>query len=260
MPHVTSPDGTTIAYDSSGKGRAVILVDGAIGHRAYLGGRPLAAELSWDFRVIAYDRRGRGESTDTLPYAVEREIEDIAALIDEVGAPVCLFGASSGSVLALRAAARLGNRVAKLALFEPPLSTDDESVREFAGYTRQTADLLAAGKRDEVVTLFLADMMPADMIDELRQSPDWPVMEAVAPTIAYDNAVLGDSSVPVAEASAVTAPTLLLDGDASMDFLREAVAALARAMPRAHRTTLAGQDHRAAPEALTAILVTFFKS
>ncbi len=259
MSQVISKDGTTIAYDKTGNGPAVILVDGAMGYREYFGGRPLAAVLSHDFTVMTYDRRGRGESTDTQPYAVEREIEDIAALIDDVGAPVFLYGFSSGAVLALKTAARLGEKVAKLALYAPPLELGDTAKHDFAKYTKRMAELLAANKRGDAVAFFLADMLPAEMIEEMRQSPQWTVMEAVAPTIAYDNAVLGDGSLPVNVAAAVTMPALVLDSDASPDFMHETADALVQVMPHARRLTLASQTHQIAPEALAPVLATFFQ-
>src|SRR5687767_10101157 len=130
MPHVTSRDGTSIAYDESGSGPAIILVDGALAYRDHRGGRPLASELARHFTTVTYDRRGRGESTDTQPYAVEREIEDIEALINAVGAPVSLYGFSSGAVLAVKAAAALRSKVAKLAVLEPPLNSDSPADKE----------------------------------------------------------------------------------------------------------------------------------
>lgn len=263
MRYVTSRDGTTIAYDKTGEGPAVLLVDGAMGHRANFGSRPLAAELAQTFTVHTYDRRGRGESTDTQPYGVEREIEDIEALIDEAGGSACIYGISSGAVLALRAASALGaGKVVKLALYEPPFGSDDDRAKqEFAEYTREMAALLDAGKRGDAVALFVADMVPAEMLEEMRQSPEWPIMEAVAPTLAYDNAVMGDGSVPVDEARAATMPALVLVGGASPDFKHEAVEALVRAMPHAKRRTLEDQTSMPPnPEGLAPVLVTFFKA
>jgi pimeloyl-ACP methyl ester carboxylesterase len=256
---VTSKDGTVIAFEKSGKGPAVLLVDGTMGYRGYLGSRPLAAELSKSFTVITYDRRGRGESTDTQPYSVEREIEDIETLIDEVGGPVYLYGFSSGSVLALKAASRLGDKIAKLALFEPPLNSNDyEAKQEFAVYSKRIAELLQANQRGDAVAAFLADMIPAEVLESMRQSPEWPVMEAVAPTIAYDNAVMGDGSLPIEDAKAATMPTLVLDGGASPDFKHEAADALAKAMPHAQRKTLEAQTTMVSPESLVPVLVEFF--
>jgi pimeloyl-ACP methyl ester carboxylesterase len=258
MGTVTSTDGTTIAFDRVGQGPVVLLVDGAMAYRDYLGSRPLAAELAQNFTVITYDRRGRGQSSDTQPYRVEREIEDIEALIAEVGSPVYLYGFSSGSVLALKAAARLGEKIAKLALFEPPFdSGGDKAKQEFAEFTRRMAELLEANKRGDAIAFFLADMLPAEMIEDMRQAPEWSVMEAVAPTLAYDNAVMGDGSVPI-EAAKAAAMALVLDGSESPDFKHEAADLLARAMPDAQRKTLEGQTTRVSPEALAPVLAEFF--
>ena len=262
MKNVISKDGTRIAFEKTGQGPAVILVDGAMGYREYFGGRPLAAELSKEFTVYTYDRRGRGESTDTQPYAVEREIEDIEALIDEAGGSVYLYGFSSGTVLALKAAGKLGaNKVVKLALYGPPLNSDDDKAKQdFAQYAKRMAELLEANKRGDAVAFFLADMMPAEMIEGMRQSPEWPVMEAVAPTIAYDNAVMGDGSLPVEDTKAATMPALVLDADESPSFIHEAADALAKAMPKTQRKTLEGQMHLALPEALAPVLAAFFNA
>jgi pimeloyl-ACP methyl ester carboxylesterase len=172
-----------------------------------------------------------------------------------------LYGLSSGAVLALKAAARLGpSKVAKLALYEPPLELDEAAKPAFAEYTKRMADLLAANKRGDAVVFFLSDIMPADAIEGLRQSPDWAVMEAVAPTLAYDNAVMGDGALPVPEARAATMPALVLDGDASFDFMQATSDALAKLMPNARRQTLAGQMHQPSPQTLAPVLCDFFSS
>lgn len=262
MPHVTSKDGTSIAYDKTGKGPAIVLVDGAMGYREYHGGRPLAAELARTFTVHTYDRRGRGESTDTQPYGVEREIEDIEALIEAAGGSAYLYGSSSGAALALKAAGKLGaTKVAKLAVYEPPFnSSDDQAEEDFAQYTRKMAALLDAGKRGDAIAFFLTDMVPAEKLEGMRQSPEWPIMEAVAPTLAYDNAVMGDGSIPVEDAKAATMPALVLDGGTSLDFFHEVAEALAKATPHAERQTIEDQTHMPDPEAIAAALVTFFKA
>jgi pimeloyl-ACP methyl ester carboxylesterase len=207
-----------------------------------------------------YDRRGRGESSDTLPYTVTREIEDIEALIKEAGGSVYLYGISSGAVLALKAAAKLGPaKVSKLALYQAPLdSGDDKAKQDFAQYTQRMAELLEANKRGDAVAFFLADMMPAEILEDMRHSPEWPLMEALAPTLAYDNAVMGDGSVPTNDAKAATMPALVLDGSQSPAFFHEAAKALSRAIPYAKRKTLEGQTHQVAPEALAPVLAEFF--
>jgi pimeloyl-ACP methyl ester carboxylesterase len=260
MRKVISKDGTTIAFEQTGSGPTVILVDGAMGYRAHAGGRPLANELSKHFNVITYDRRGRGESGDTQPYSVGREIEDIEALIDQVGEPVYVYGFSSGSVLGLKAAARLGEKISKLAVFEPPFGPDDDKSRqEFGEFAGQMAELLKSNRRGDAVAFFLSDMVPADLLEQMRQSPEWPLMESVAPTLAYDNEVMGDGSVPFEDAKAATMPALVLDGGESPEFKREAADALARAMPRAQRKTIDGEMTLVTPGVLAPMLVVFFQ-
>jgi pimeloyl-ACP methyl ester carboxylesterase len=262
MSQVISKDGTSIAYDKTGIGPPVLLVDGAMTYRAFFGLKgPLSAELSKHFTVYTYDRRGRGESTDTKPYAVEREIDDIGALIKEADSSVYLFGISSGAVLALKAAAELGAaRVMKLALYEPPLTFGDEAKQASAQYTRQLAKLLEADRREDAVALFMTIAgQSAEMIESMRQSPEWPIMEALAPTLAYDNAIMGDGSLPVDAATAATMPALVLDGSESPAFMHKAADALAKAMPHSERKTLDGQTHEVSPKVLAPVLITFFK-
>lgn len=260
MKQVISRYATAIAFDQVGEGPAVILVDGAMAHRGFMGGRPLAAALSQRFTAIAYDRRGRGGSGDVAPYAVGREIDDIEALAEAVDRPVCLYGASSGAVLALKAAAALGDAVAGLALYEPPCGTGDlEAAREaFARYSGAMNELLAANRRDDAVALFLADMVPPEALEEMRGAPEWRSMVAVAHTLAYDNAVMGDGTLPVREARGTRTPTLILDGGESMAFMREAADELAAIMPNARRQTLGGQTHGPTPEAVAPVLSSFF--
>jgi pimeloyl-ACP methyl ester carboxylesterase len=260
MKKVISKDGTTIAFDRLGEGPVIILIDGALCYRGFGPSGPLAARLARDFTVYTYDRRGRGESSDTLPYAVEREIEDIEALIEEAGDPVYLYGISSGAVLALKAAAKLGTaKVPKLALYQAPLEFGDKAKQDFAQYTKQMDELLGANKRGDAVAFFLADMIPPEIVEGMRHSPEWPLMEALAPTLAYDNAVMGDGALPAEAAKAATMPALVLDGSESPAFFHEAAETLAKAMPHAERKTLEGQTHMVSPEALAPVLEEFFK-
>ncbi len=261
MSQAVSKDGTSIVYDTIGKGPAVLLVDGAMGYRAFGPMRSLSTELSKHFTVYTYDRRGRGESTDIKPYSVEREIEDIEALIEEAGGSVYLYGISSGAVLALKAASKLSAKVAKLALYEAPLTFGDEAKKASALYTRHLTELLADDKRGDAVALFMTTLgLPAEMVEGIRQSPEWQIMEALAPTLAYDNAIMGDGSLPVEAAKAATMPTLVLGGGERPAFMHEAADALAKAMPHAERKTLEGQAHEISPKILAPILITFFKA
>ena len=259
MKKVHSADGTPIAFDQSGQGPALILVAGAMNARA---SSSLAARLAQHFSVFVYDRRGRGESGDTLPYAVEREIEDIDALISEAGESAFLFGHSSGGALALEAALQLGGeKVKKLAIYEVPYNDGPEFQRAWGVYLQQLSELLEAGRRGDAVALFMQYVgMPAEQIEGMRHSPAWPELEAIAPTLAYDHAaILGeDVGVPVERAAQVRVPTLLINGSASFPFMYETARTLSQAIPHAQLRTLEGQDHAPADEVLAPVLEAFF--
>ncbi len=260
---VKSADGTAIAYDRLGEGPALILVDGAMCTRS-TGTKPqLAALLSAHFTVYSYDRRGRGDSGDTPPYAVQREIEDLAALIQAAGGTAGLYGHSSGGSLAMEAAVALGSQVRRLAMYEAPYNDDPAARRAWGQYISQLTEALTAGRRGDAVAAFMAYTgMPAEQIEEMRKAPFWPGMEALGPTLTYDHAaILGnDASIPTQLASQVAAPTLIMHGDASYPFMGETARALTQAIPHAQLRTLAGQDHNINPEVLTPILVQFFTS
>lgn len=261
MQTVTSKDGTTIAYDQTGTGPALILVGGALSERS--AGGPMAALLAPSFTVFSYDRRGRGDSGDTQPYAVEREIEDIAALIERAGGSASLYGMSSGAVLALRATAH-GLPVTKLAMYEPPVIIDDTRSPIPQDYVTHLGELAAAGRRGEAVEYFMttAVEVPPSMVAEMRPTPMWPGMEAVAHTLAYDGAVMGDTMsgnrATIQQFASVTTPTLIMDGGASPEWMRNAVQALVNVLPNARRLTLEGQTHAVDPQLLVPILRTFF--
>ncbi len=261
MNQVMSKDGTVIAFDRSGQGPAVMLVGGAFQYRAIDPPTAhLAALLAEHFTVFHYDRRGRGESGDTQPYAVEREIEDLAALIHEAGGSAFVFAMSSGGVLALDAAAR-GLAITKLALYELPFNSGDEQARQAAEhYTRQLTALLNEGRRGDAVALAMTTWgAPAEAIAGMSQTPIWPLFEAVAPTLAYDDAIMGDGSVPTERLASITVPTLVMDGGASPAFMHNAAQAAEQTLPNAKRRTLEGQTHDVAPQVLAPILVEFFQ-
>jgi pimeloyl-ACP methyl ester carboxylesterase len=260
MNQVISKDGTSIAFDRSGKGPAVMLVGGAFQHRAIdPQTAQLAALLAQHYTVFHYDRRGRGNSSDTHPYAIEREIEDLEALINEAGGSAFVFGMSSGGVLALYAAAR-GLAITKMALYEPPFNSGDEPARQAAEhYTRELRALLTEGRRGDAVTLAMTTWgAPAEAVAGMRQTPIWPLFESVAPTLAYDNAIMGDGSVPTERLASLTVPTLVMDGGASPAFMHNAAQAVAHALPNAKLRTLEGQTHDVTPEVLAPVLVEFF--
>lgn len=260
---VTSKDGTKIVYDKQGEGPAVILVDGALCTRSF-GSKPeLVTLLAPHFTIYSYDRRGRGDSGDTKPYAVEREIEDIEALIDEAGGVAGLYGHSSGAALALEAAVTLGDKIKKIAMFEAPYNDDREAQRGWREYTQQLTKLLAADRRGDAIALFMALVgMPADQIEGMRRAPMWPVLEAIAPTLAYDHiAIKGeDGTIPTERAARLTVPALVMNGGASFPFMYDTARALSKAMPHAQLRTLEGQRHDVSPEVLAPVLVAFFSA
>lgn len=238
MPQVVSNDGTTIVYERNGEGPPLVIVDGALCSRAFGPSAAQSARLADQFAVYTYDRRGRGESGDTQPYAVEREIEDLAAVIRAAGGSAFVYGISVGSVLALHAAATLGAAlIPKLALCEPPFSVGDDARQEFSQEKQRIDALLAADRRGEAVSTFLSDIMPPPMIDDLRASPDWALLEAHAPTLAYDYTLLGDGGVPRAIARAVEVPVLLLVGEESAEYKHTAVADLTQSLPHVELVT-----------------------
>ncbi len=263
MKKEQSADGTTIAFDQLGKGPAVILVGGMFEQRAMDSETAqLAPLVAQHFTVLHYDRRGRGASTDTLPYAVEREIEDIEALINEAGRSAFVFGISSGAALAMEAAIKLGDKMKKLAMYEAPYNSDEAARQAWKDFRKQLKEALAAGRRGDAIGLFMTLLgMPADQLDGMRQHPMWPMWEAIAPTIAYDAAVLGeDASVPTEKAASVAVPALVMDGGASYPFMHVTAMALVNAMPHAELRTLEGQTHEVAPQALAPVLVEFFNA
>src|SRR5436305_2295370 len=191
MHVVTSKDWTNIAYDKQGEGPAVILVAGALCARLSWSGPQLSNLLAPHFTVYNYDRRGRGDSGDTKPYAVAREVEDIEALIDEAGGSASLYGHSSGAALALEAALRLGKKVKKLAMYEAPYNDDAEAGRAWKEYLKQLTEALAADRRGDAVALFMELVgTPADQIEAMRHAPVWPMFEAIAPTLAYNHSAI----------------------------------------------------------------------
>jgi pimeloyl-ACP methyl ester carboxylesterase len=263
MKTVTSKDGTTIAFDQSGTGPAIILVDGALQYRAFdQGMAQLANLLAQHFTVFHHDRRGRGDSTDTQPYALEREIEDIEALINEAGGSAFVYGISSGAALALEAAIQLGNKMKKLAMYEAPYNDDKAARQAWKDYRRQLKDMTVAGRGGDAVGLFMMLVgMPADQLEGMRQHPMWPMWEAVGLTLAYDAAAMGeDASVPTKRAARVAVPTLIMNGSESYPFTHATAKALANAIPNAQHRTLEGQTHDVAAEVLAPVLLEFFNA
>ena len=258
MPAVTSADGTAIAYERTGSGPALVLVDGAMCYRGAGPMRPLAAVLQDSFTVYTYDRRGRGDSSDTPPYAVAREVQDLQALIARAGGRAHVYAISSGAALALATAAA-GPGITGLALYEPPFMAEVDDGTRITEYTERLNELLGAGRNGDAVALFMTYVgMPAEAIAGMRAQPGWATLEAIAPTLAYDDEVLGGGSVPRDLASTIAVSTLVLAGSASPQSLQQAAKATADALPAAEHRTLDGQTHDVAPHALAPVLVEFF--
>jgi hypothetical protein len=251
-----SADGTLIAYEHRGEGAPLVLVSGALCTSA--SEAPLAELLSPHFTVFTYDRRGRGASGDSLPYAVEREIEDLAAVIAAAGGSAAVHGTSSGAALALRAAAA-GLPITRLSLYEPPFETDPAARDRNTRYVRRMRELPARGRRGDALAAFLdAVGMPPQALSGLRLLPMWSGMEALAHTLAYDHEVMGDGMVPTGLLATVPVPVMVVDGGASPAGMRDAARAVSRALPRGRHRTLTGQTHEVAPHVLAPALAGFF--
>lgn len=259
---VTSRDGTRIAYRRTGSGPAVILVDGALCYSTFGPSAQLAPLLSRRFTVFAYDRRGRGESGDAAPYTVEREIEDLDALIREAGGKAMLFGVSSGAVLALDAAARL-HGVDRLALYEPPFIVDDTREPITGDYWQRISDAVRGERRGEALKLFLTAVgVPRPVMFVMRLTPLWRRLKGVAHTLPYDGAIVWEHQrgrpLIASHWRTVTAPTLVMDGGKSPSWMRNGARALAAALPNATHRTLAGQTHMVHANVHAPVLEEFF--
>ena len=255
--HVTSDDGTPLAFDRLGAGPRLIVIGGMLCDRQTT--RSLAEKLAERCTVVNYDRRGRGESGDTEPYAVEREVEDVAALIAAVGGSAAVYGHSSGAGLAVHAAAA-GLPVTRLVLHEPPYGPDDEqSTRAARILAEEVGAALADDRPGEAVSLFLADSsMPAEAVDAISTDPR---MRALASTMPHDFAVMGDDTrggtIPEDMIAKITVPTLVLSGDASDGFLRDTAARLAGILQDGAQMVIEGADHAAAADAVAPVVANF---
>ena len=251
-----SSDGTAISYDRCGAGPPVVIVGGGPTDRT--ANTPLARLLASQFTVFNYDRRGRGASGDTPPYSVDREYEDLGAVLGAAGGHANVFGSSSGGVLALKAAAR-GLPIDRLAIWEPPFVVDHSRPSPPADYASQVESLVAAGRPGDALELFFtgAVALPVELVAQMRQAPFWSYMEAAAHTLVYDAAVMDDFSLPAGLFARVTVPTLLIDGGTT-PWMTSAARAVASVLPEATRKTLAGQPHNVDPSAIAPALAEFF--
>jgi pimeloyl-ACP methyl ester carboxylesterase len=260
---VFSKDGTAIAFDRIGNGPPVILIDGALCYRGMGQSGQLAELLAQHFTVFTYDRRGRGGSGDTAPYAVEREVEDIATLLSESGGAAFVWGMSSGAVLALEAANRLSG-IKKLALYEAPFIVDNTRPTTEDDWDRISA-AVAADRRSDAVKLFLKSVGVPGFARALMplMIPVWSKLKAVARTLPYDGAVVRDNQrgkpLPASRWASVTIPALVMDGGKSPAWMLHANQSLASVLPNAQYRTLEGQTHMLKPKAHALMLVEFFK-
>ena len=256
MNKVASRDGTIIAFDQLGDGPPVILVCGGSTDRT--ANVPLAELLAEHFSVFNYDRRSRGESGDTAPYAVEREVEDIDVVIATAGGSASVYGTSSGAALALEAAAS-GLAFTRLALWEPSYIVEGRP-RPPSDTARIYTELVAAGRPGDAVEYFMDKVvgLPPEFVAEARKAPWWSAQEALAHTLAYDATIMGDYSLPTDRVASVAVPTLVLDGGASFPWIRKTAQAIAEVIPDAQHRTLKGQTHNVASEAIAPVLQEFF--
>jgi pimeloyl-ACP methyl ester carboxylesterase len=261
MNTVRSRDGTTIAFERSGSGPALILIGGAMSNRG--GSAAVASILAPRFTVYSYDRRGRGDSGNTLPYSVDREIEDLATLIADAGGSAFVMGGSSGGILTLEAAAH-GLDITKLAVYEPPLIVDLDGPLLPADFADHLAELAASGRRGDAVQAFMTTAlgMPPEAVAGMRQAPFWAGLEAVAHTLAYDMTIGAPvetgSREPLSRWASIKTPALVMDGGASPAWMHNGIGALAETLPNATHRTLEGQAHSADPAMLAASLEEFF--
>jgi len=259
--HVISKDGTRIAYERIGSGPAVVLIDGAMCSRAFGPMPKIAALLKDHFTVYLYDRRGRGESGDTEPYTKAREVEDIDALVRAAGGSAFAVGLSSGAVLALEAAAS-GLPLRKLAVYEPPFVTADAAGQAQADHLGRLKALVVAGERGAAVKYFMRDMVnvpaPFVLMMQLMRGV-WNKLKAVAHTLPYDAAIMGNWQVPAARLAGVRTPTLAMYGGKTETRLKRAVEELVKVLPNVRQEILPGQTHNVSAAVLVPALVEFLK-
>jgi pimeloyl-ACP methyl ester carboxylesterase len=258
MPKVTSHDGTTIAYDKKGQGPTLILVLGALNRRSQ--GKKLTELLSDRFTVISYDRRGRGDSTDTQPYKTDNEVQDIEALIDELGGKAYLYGHSSGCVLALMAAQKLGNKVAGLALYELPYDAGLSAQTVSEAYRKELKQLLAKDERGDAIALFVKSVGVTDkQVEAMKRLPMWKGLTGMAPTLAYDTIELMEQ-YPALNTKNIETNTLVMYGAASPAFMGDTAQKLSQVMPHAQLRSLEGQSHDVKADVLAPVLADFFET
>jgi pimeloyl-ACP methyl ester carboxylesterase len=252
MNTVTSTDGTTIAYDRAGSGPAVVLIAGAFNDRATLA--PLADALAGDFTTITYDRRARGDSGNTKPWSIDREVEDLDALIAETGGAAAVFGFSSGAILALHAAAR-GSAISRVVCYEPPFPFGDGNAPDLP---HRLAELVDAGRPGDAVELFQLEGigLPPEVVAQIRRSPMFPALEAIAQSIVYDSTITTGSAPP----ESLPTPTLVINGAQTWEKLATAAVATAAALPKGrHLVVPGGMHHTIEPDVTAPVVAEFLR-
>jgi pimeloyl-ACP methyl ester carboxylesterase len=258
----TSSDGTDIAYEVTGTGPALVLVDGALCHRAMGPSRGLAAELASRFTVFAYDRRGRGESgPGSSAYRPDRELEDLAAVVAATGGTAHLLGTSSGAALALEAA-RQGLPIRRLVGYEAPFILDGTHPANDPDLPRTLQRMVDEGRRGAAVRTFLRTVgAPAPVVALMRLSPAWKRLTTVAHTLPYDLSLVIDHEqgrpLPEGYLAGVGCEALLLAGGKSPAYLRNAQAAIADALPHGRLEVLPGQTHMVKPRVVGPVVASF---
>jgi pimeloyl-ACP methyl ester carboxylesterase len=257
----TSRDGTIIAFTKRGSGPPLIIVDGAFCYRENGPATELATQLAQHFTVFTFDRRGRGESGDTAPYTVMREIDDLQAVASEAEEVPYVLGISSGGALILQAVAS-GVGVKEIALYEPPYLADGNRPRSFEDAKGRLQSLIAAGDRGGAVSFFMTDVYGAPRAFVFAMPflmPNaWQRNKLVVHTVPYDLTILDDRSVLNERSSSISVPTLVIGGEKSPKVLRDAVTAVANALPNGQSRFLAGQDHNISSRALAPVLFEYF--
>ncbi|WP_433167218.1 alpha/beta fold hydrolase [Kribbella sp. CA-247076] len=252
MDKVVSKDGTELAYDTYGSGPGLVLVAGAFTDRSFF--TPYAEALAATFTVVSYDRRGRGDSGDTTPYAVEREWEDLDAIRTATGARyACAF--SSGAMVMLQA----GLPFEKLAIMEPPFRVEGAPPAP-ERYLERLQEYVDAGNPGGAAELFMVEAVgqPKEVVDQIRETPMWAGLEAMAHTLVYDGLQMRDSAVPVSLLSSVAVPVLALWSNASPEWMQRATREAAAALPHGTAEGHDGTFHTLAPETLAAVLSGYF--
>jgi pimeloyl-ACP methyl ester carboxylesterase len=259
MGTVISADGTEIVFDKAGSGPPVILLSGGPGDRS--GERPLAEVLRPFLTVFTYDRRGRGESGDTKPYSVEREYEDLAAVIAEAGGSAGVYGSSGMGMIGLEAAAH-GVSISKLAMWEPPYVVEGSRPPIPADWGARVEALVAEGRNEDAIEYWLVEIVniPAEYVASMKSTPFWQGMAASAHALVYDAAILRDFSVPAERVPSVSVPTLVMDGgEAALPWIRQGVQEVLKLLPDGRHQVLDGQAHDIPPEVIAPVLIKFFE-